>query len=151
TRVQVTGPENVPLKIVPLKIPLLPLPVTTKLPPAMKVAPCCRSPLDSPAVEKVRVPRSPVIMPPLLPCAIRVEPVRVNPALLPLKVPPAFVKSTELFANAAIGSARASKNSSANLFMTTFLPQSNVFLFCSLAAPSPQAEALVERNCPAGD
>src|SRR5215468_12298745 len=119
-----------------------------KLPPAINVAPFCRSPLDSPAVEKVRVPRSPVIMPPLLPCAIRVEPVRVNPALLPLKVPPAFVKSTELFANAAIGSARASKNSSANLFMTTFLPQSKPILFCSLRPHHRKAEAQVKRNVP---
>src|SRR5215472_17318392 len=67
-----------------------------------------------------------------IPIAIRVEPLRLIPALLPLRVPPAFVKSTELCANAAIGSARASKNSNTILFMTDFLPQSIALLFVFL-------------------
>jgi hypothetical protein len=62
----------------------------------------------------------------MLPTPVRVEPLRVNPALDPLSVPPEFPKSTELvLANAVIG-ATANKNSHTILFiMTPFLPHSS--------------------------
>jgi hypothetical protein len=58
----------------------------------------------------------------MLPTAVRVEPVRANPALLPNRVPPEFVK----LADAVIGCATASKNSHMILFiMTPFLLHSS--------------------------
>jgi hypothetical protein len=59
----------------------------------------------------------------MLPTPIRVEPLRVNPALLPLRVPPEFKKSM-LFANAAVGKPMAkSVRSITRLMLTPYLPQ----------------------------
>ena len=62
-------------------------------------------------VEKLTLPKATRNQPiPFRPfTAISSEPLRLKPALLPDKVPPLFVKSTELLANAAIGNARASR------------------------------------------
>jgi hypothetical protein len=65
-----------------------------------------------------------------------VEPVRVNPVLFPLRVPPEFVNSTAV-ANDVIGSANANKNNHMILFiMTPFLPHSSELQVVVLAAPS---------------
>jgi len=59
----------------------------------------------------------------MLPTAVRVEPLRVNPALLPLRVPPEFEKSM-LFANPAVGKPMAkSVKSITRLMLTPYLPQ----------------------------
>jgi hypothetical protein len=94
---QVTGPEKLPLKIIVFGMPFAPFPVITNDPPAANVPPIVRLPLNEP-VDRVTVPRLPVTRPiPFKPfTAIRIEPLRLNPALLPLRVPPLFVKSTEL-------------------------------------------------------
>jgi hypothetical protein len=52
--------------------------------------------------------------------AIKVEALRLNPELLPLRVLPLLVKSME-FANPATGSASASKSKHAILFIAYFL------------------------------
>jgi hypothetical protein len=55
--------------------------------------------------------------------AVSVELLRVNPALLPLRVPPEFEKSM-LFANAAVGKPMAkSVKSITRLMLTPYLPQ----------------------------
>src|SRR5437879_4614558 len=97
TKVQVTGPEKLPLKITVFGMPPVPFPVITNDPPAAKVPPMVKLPLNEP-VDRVTLPRLPVTKPiPFNPfTAIRVELLRLNPALLPLRVPPLFVKSTEL-------------------------------------------------------
>ncbi len=83
----------------------------TKLPPPLKIAPSWRFPLINAPVEKLKLPKSPVTRPKLLSplTAINSEPLRLNPALLPDKVPPLFVKSIELLANAASGKATTSR------------------------------------------
>ena len=91
-------------------------------------------PLIKPAVEKLIVPRLPVIRPPLPPIAISVEPLRLRPALLPLRVPPELVKSTELLANAAIGSARASKANSRIALHNYLLSLSTAFVLLALGS-----------------
>jgi hypothetical protein len=48
---------------------------------------------------------------------MRVEPLSESPELLPFRVPLLLVKSTELVAKAAIGSARASKASKNSRFI----------------------------------
>ncbi len=90
----------------PVGIPLVPLPVISNVPPAANVPPVCKLPVRAP-VLKLIVPRLlPVIRPPPRPfTAIRVDPERVKPLLLPDSVPPLLVKST-LPAKAANGSAR---------------------------------------------
>lgn len=101
----------------PLGTPFVPLPVIVKAPPPAKVAPCCRFPAAKPPVSNVRVHRSPV----MLPTAVRMEPLRVNPALLPLRVPPEFVM---LSANAAVGKPTAKSVKSIIRFMLTDLSAS---------------------------
>jgi hypothetical protein len=51
------------------------------------------------------------------------EPVRLNPAELPERVPPLFVKSTELSAKAANGRAIASRAIKTMRFITVFPPE----------------------------
>src|SRR5215472_14213053 len=117
--VQVTGPVKVPVKIGPLGTPLVPLPVIVKVPPPANVAPSCRFPLVNPPVEKDTAPRLPI----MLPNPDRVEPLRVNPALLPLRVPPEFER-VMLFANAAVGKPTAKRiKSITRLMLTPYLPQ----------------------------
>src|SRR5215467_1516821 len=132
-RLQVTGPEKLPLKMTPFGIPPVPLPVTTNDPPAANVPPICKLPLLRAAVENAILPRFPVTSPNPSKSltAIRVEPLRLNPALLPLRVPALLVKSTEL-ANPATGSARASKSNHNIRFIANFLH------FLVLARISPQ-------------
>src|SRR5579859_1077491 len=88
---------------------MLPLPVIVNVPPAAKVPPICRFPLVKAPVLNVTVPRFPLTSPkfPNPFTTINVEPVRLSPELSPDSVPPLLVKSTELLANAVIGSARA--------------------------------------------
>jgi len=59
----------------------------------------------------------------MLPNPDRVEPLRVNPALLPLRVPPEFER-VMLFANAAVGKPTAKRiKSITRLMLTPYLPQ----------------------------
>ena len=82
-----------------------------KVPPAAKVPDVWRLPDASAPVENDSVPRLMPVCSPFIPLmAIRVEPLKVNPPVPPLRVPPEFVKSTELSANAANGSARLASN-----------------------------------------
>jgi hypothetical protein len=80
-----------------------------------------RVPLLNAPVERVTLPRLPVTKPiPFSPVtAISSEPLRLNPAVLPLSVPPLFVKSTEL-PRAATGRARVSA-SNQNMRFISFL------------------------------
>jgi hypothetical protein len=121
-RLQVTGPEKLPSKITPFGMPPEPFPVITNDPPAAKVPPICRLPLLRTLVERVTLPKLPVTRPnPSKPLtAIKVEPLRLNPELLPERVPALFVKSTELLANTNVGSARAI-NSNQNLRFITYV------------------------------
>ena len=110
TSVQVTGPLNEPLKITPVGIPPVPLPVIVKLPPAANVAPVVRFPDVSAPVVKAKPPKSApetIPSPPMPSTTVSAEPVRVRPAEDPVRVPPVLVKSTSP-ANAAKGKARAS-------------------------------------------
>jgi hypothetical protein len=103
---QVTDPETLALKITPFGMPPVPFPVMTKdPPPEAKDPPMWKLPLVHAPVDNVRIPRLPARMPLGPVMAIKVEPLRFNPALLPLRVPVLFVIATEL-ANAAIGSTR---------------------------------------------
>src|SRR6266852_163753 len=106
-----TGPLNTPWNITPFGMPLVPFPVTKKLPPAANVPPVFRLPLVNAPVEKVNEPKLPVTNPiPFKPLtAMRGEPLSDNPAVLPDSSPAPLVKSTELPANAARGSAKASR------------------------------------------
>ena len=85
---QVTGPEKLPLKITVFGMPFVPFPVITNDPPAAKFPPVVMLPLVNESVDRETVPRVPVIRPiPFNPfTSIRVEPLRLNPAPLPLSV-----------------------------------------------------------------
>src|SRR5689334_6652729 len=100
--------EKVPVKRTALGIPLVPLPVMVKVPPAAKVPPMSSDPLCRAPVENSRLPRlSPVMMVPNRPVtAVKVEPDKANPLSVPVRVPPELEKSTWV-AEAASG--RASK------------------------------------------
>src|ERR1700683_1287711 len=93
TSVQVTGPLNDPVKITPLGIPPVPLPVIVNVPPAANVPPVVRLPEVRAPVEKLRLPNPPVMSPPppRPSTTVSSEPVRVKPAELPVSVPPVFV------------------------------------------------------------
>src|SRR5437879_4349713 len=92
-------------------MPLVPFPVTRKLPPAANVPPPFRLPLINAPVENLTEPKLPVTNPmPFKPfTAMRVEPLSDNPAVLPESRPAPLVKSTELPANADRGRAKASR------------------------------------------
>src|ERR1700683_3633584 len=75
---QVTGPLKVPLKTSP------PVSAMVKLPPEAKVADPAILPLVKAPVEKLTVPRLPVVK--LI--EVNSEPVSVRPALVPVRVPP---------------------------------------------------------------
>jgi hypothetical protein len=123
----------VPVKIVPLGRPEVPLPVIENVPPPAKVPPIARLPLLNAPVVKVRLPRLLPVTSPRFPkplTAINVEPVRLRPELSPDSVPPLFVKSTELLANAVNGSARASRTIQRTRFIRVFLPNIKYVLIC---------------------
>jgi hypothetical protein len=118
----VTGPLNVPAKMVPFGTPFVPLPVMVKVPPAANVAlPVKGRALVSAPVVKLTVPMFPVSRPPPFKplTTTNSEPVRVKPAELPERVPALFVKSTGLSANAARGRANASKDINTIRFIIT--------------------------------
>jgi hypothetical protein len=99
------------------------LPVIEKLPPLAKVPPICKlPPAISAPVEKLTLPRPPVTRPaPFRPLtAMSSEPLRLNPAELPERMPVLLVKSTEP-ATAASGRAIASKAIKTIRFITIFL------------------------------
>src|SRR5215467_2906129 len=114
-------------------MPLVPLPVITKLPPAANVPPIWRLPLVSAAVENSRLPRFPVTspMPPKPLIAISVELLNDKPAFVPLKVPSLFVKSTES-AKTAVGNARESSSSHSIRFINLH-PPNRYFLLTSFS------------------
>src|SRR5579863_276213 len=97
---------------------LLPAPPANKegAPPELLAS---RLPEIKAPVEKDTLPKAPVTSPiPFKPLtAISSEPLMLKPALLPDKVPPLFVKSTEFLANAAIGSARANRTMNSMRFI----------------------------------
>jgi hypothetical protein len=74
-----------------------------KVPPAANVPPIWSDPLVKAPVEKVTLPRLPVVRPPPLRpfTTVKTDPESDNPALLPLRVPPELLKSTLLLADAA--------------------------------------------------
>jgi hypothetical protein len=105
TRAQVEGPENDPENKVPFGTPLVPLPVTVKVPPPANVPPMVKEPPLRAPVENVTVPMFPVAIgvPPWV-IAINVDPDRLKPVVLePVSVPPLLLKSTLLSANEAEG------------------------------------------------
>jgi hypothetical protein len=93
-------------------------PPPSKLPPICRLPPAIRDP-----VEKLKLPRPPVIRPiPFRPLtAISSDPVRLIPADDPERTPPLFVKSTESLANAAIDRAITSSAIKTIRFITVFL------------------------------
>ena len=116
--VQVTGPLKDPEKRTPLGIPLVPLPVMVKVPPALKVAPPPSVPDSNELVVKVTEPSLPVyVVPPMLKLD-RVELVRVTMEPLVVKVPPLFFKTIwVLLAQVAMGKPSASTANQRNFFM----------------------------------
>src|SRR4029077_16839338 len=118
-------PSKVPVKMTVFGTPFVPFPLMINVPPAIKVPPICRLPDVHMPVLKLTLPKSlPVTRPdPFSPLtAIRTEPLRLIPALLPVKVPPLLVKSTPpLLANAAIGRARAIRANHNMRFIEVFL------------------------------
>lgn len=117
--------------------PFVPLPVIVKVPPAIKVARGSRFPLFSAPVEKVTVPR---LLPVIFPSLIRVELLRVNPAVFPLRVPPDVCEFYRACEHRHY-SVSASKNNLTILFITTFHQDPMNCRFSLLRSPLPQAEA----------
>jgi hypothetical protein len=102
-----------------------------KIPPPANVPPICRLPPVSAPVEKLTDPSAPVTRaaPPRPFTAMSSDPDKPNPAELPERVPPLFVKSTEVSANAANGRAIASRAIKSMRFITVFPPNQGIFLW----------------------
>ncbi len=109
--IHVTLPVKEPVKITAGR-PSVPLPMIWKvLPELLNVPPVVRLPEVNAPVVKLTLPHGVAVehVPDPRPITVvRLDPLRVSPALLPAKVPPVLPKST-LPAKAATGKARASK------------------------------------------
>src|SRR4029077_3264342 len=78
------------------------------IPPAANLPPISKEPLASAPVLNEKVPRLPVTVPPPLSplTAIKIDPERVSPAVVPESVPAPLLKSIVLLADARFVSAK---------------------------------------------
>src|ERR1700722_5359405 len=149
----VTGPVNLPEKMIPFGRPDVPFPVMVKLPPPWNVETLPVVEINAP-VEKLKVPRfDPVIWPPPPKPVTEMtsDPVSVRPELQPLRVPPLLLKST-WSANAAMGNAKASRvnNNIRFIIASSWCVLGELFIYKTLwGGLSPQLwpEREIRRHC----